>query len=175
MDIAQQVEDLNQQLNRLSTGKAYQIFLDPQYDFKTAIQQQQNLSDKLLHEIKKIEKRASTEESQGTEGHVEYELYYNPAEASAQNMSGILDIEKKINQLEKLIGSYSENESLNLEAKVSELEKKISLLDPKVLDSLHERILALGGELNKISNKTPIVDVNNIERVLYLFISVNPL
>jgi len=141
---------MQQQLEGLLQNEKVQLTLHPAVKLEKDSNQQEQLTNKLLSEIQKFKNTPTTTPDQ----RVTYELYYTPELAKYQQLSQIADLEKRITELEKLLGKHSGAISGgNLVSSIEQIKTKLSLLDARQLDRLSLKVKLLSQDLDALTKK----------------------
>jgi len=144
---------LQNQLTELLKDERYQQLLNPKYEVEHSATVQQGLTKKLLAELSALSKGKG--EAKDSKGQVTYELYYTPDKSKYLQMSKFADIERRIAELEKVLGTNQsfpilESPVLNL---VDSLRGEVTSLTPSNLDALQRKLSIVSQELNEVLSK----------------------
>eukprot|EP00026_Physarum_polycephalum_P008776 Phypoly_transcript_08877.p1 GENE.Phypoly_transcript_08877~~Phypoly_transcript_08877.p1 ORF type:complete len:458 (+),score=137.11 Phypoly_transcript_08877:92-1375(+) len=161
-EIAQQLVVLQTQLTSLLSSDPARAAIDPAHYIHHHALLQSDLSKKLISEIQAVSSEGGKEKEgagakEGGDGGkkgVTYELYYTPDQQKYVHLNKLVDLEKRVAQLEELVGtpsvpgtSSAPATSAPLASLVGDLRDKVTLLDGPRLESLIQKIKALTPQL----------------------------
>jgi hypothetical protein len=141
-EIAQQLVVLQTQLTSLLSSDPARAAIDPAHYIHHHALLQSDLSKKLISEIQAVssesgkEKEGAKEGKEGDKKGVTYELYYTPDQQKYVQLNKLVDLEKRVAQLEELVGTpgvagsgSAPATSAPLASLVGDLRDKVTLLD----------------------------------------------
>jgi len=155
--LKEELSVLQNQLASLLQEDQYSPFLNPRYEVEHSTSLQQNLSKKLFSELSVYTKsNKSSEGGKDLKSSVTYELYFAPDKAKYMQMSKFADLERRLAELEKIVGltvvsSFPLPSSLI--SMVEELKSDVSLLNTNQLDSILRKLQTVSQEMNDVLAK----------------------
>jgi len=154
-----EIKLLQQQLVDLLKEEQTARLIDPKLDVKQQSETVQNvMSEKLLQQISSLVSHANTsgkpdKPQEGAQGSLTYELFYTPQHNKMKELSKAADLEKRIAQLEQLVGQ--KNTPTNpLSETVAQLKDKIGVIStPENIESLQKSLKVMGQEIDSVLEK----------------------
>eukprot|EP01112_Ceratiomyxa_fruticulosa_P001360 TRINITY_DN1142_c0_g3_i3.p1 TRINITY_DN1142_c0_g3~~TRINITY_DN1142_c0_g3_i3.p1 ORF type:complete len:429 (-),score=115.95 TRINITY_DN1142_c0_g3_i3:39-1325(-) len=170
-ELTQQLLGLQAQLAQLSSSENAKNVLDPSHYIHHHSHLQSGLSQKLLAEIESITHTpqngnstnaapSSSSSSQNPANSViTYELYYTPDQSKFMQANKVIDLERRLGELENIVGKSStmasgSNPVTSLSQRTTALSEKLSLLDATKLDMIQHKMKALSIQLDPLIKAT---------------------
>eukprot|EP01133_Synstelium_polycarpum_P002901 gene2901-3333_t len=159
VDLTHQLADLQGQLSLLLENEKLRPILDENRQVLHYSQIQGDSSKMLMSEIKAFtDKTASateqpaSSESATANNHVKYELFYTGDQAKYQQLQRLTDLDKRLAQLETLIGNKTEL-SIPLTQTMVEIKEKLALLDSTKLDVLQQKMKSAVKQMEQLKQQ----------------------
>jgi Mg2+ and Co2+ transporter CorA len=159
--VADEVQQLQIQLEALIAKEENRPFLNLNYENEQASILQASLSKKLVSHLEALaakgKKKSGQKPSEGS-GQITYELFCSPEIAKSikegNEVAMIAEMDKRISQLEKLLGTNTFKGNMpraDLFSLIEILNDKLALLNPEELDKVDRRLKMLSTELDELA------------------------
>jgi len=151
--LAREMTVLDNDLSAISSNPNFQPFLAQNITDKEYLEQKA-LLDRLLAEMAKAagSTDAAKPDSKATApGQMTYELFFNPQKEAARQQVSVVELDRRIGNVEKTIGNLNDDKTLgypDLHSALQSLRRKLEFLDQAKLDAVYRRIKTLISELD---------------------------
>jgi len=157
-NIAEELNQLQRLLQKTLENEKIQGIINPKVEIEMAANLQEGLSKKLLAELQTYANKPS-QQTDGTKESVVYELYYKPEQAKQMQVVKLADLDKRITELEQVIGPKISSAPLDILSTVEGLREKLNLLTtPKQLEVLQRTVVNVTQDLDKLAEKRQKVE-----------------
>jgi len=158
-NIKEELVLLQNELLNIQNDEQLQALVNPKHEFEHQAALQQGLSKKLLSQLTALGKQSPTSTSTTdlktvtAKAQAVYELYFSPDKGKYLQMTKVADMEKKIADLEKLVGQEQlDIPNTNLLAVVESLKDKITALSSA--ESLKRKLTSVSEEIDEVIEKS---------------------
>jgi len=154
-NLAEELVQLQNLLGKTLDDARLKGIIDPHIEIEMAANIQQKLSKKLLADLQSyVNKPLQSTGQQGAKDSMVYELFFKPDHTKELQTSKLSVLDKRINELEQLLGPNQGIPTIDLLSTVESLKEKLNLLaTPKQLELLQRTVASVSQELDKVLEK----------------------
>eukprot|EP00029_Vermamoeba_vermiformis_P014253 TRINITY_DN9376_c0_g1_i1.p1 TRINITY_DN9376_c0_g1~~TRINITY_DN9376_c0_g1_i1.p1 ORF type:complete len:424 (+),score=127.07 TRINITY_DN9376_c0_g1_i1:16-1287(+) len=173
-EVTDKLQGLQGQLNELQSKESAQLFINPNYELEKTlkVKSQDEITKKILNQVRNAS-AADTKQTGSTSADkgVVYELYYSPEQTKQEQLAKIAEMEKRIHQVESLLGNkvlMPGNSAEDIVSVVLDLKRKLSLLSDDSLSTISTKAQAASKELDVVlqkQNSTSAVSSDDLKKI----------
>jgi len=152
-NVAEELSQLQKLLQKTFEDEKLQAIINPKIEMEMAANIQEGLSKKLLVQLSNYLNK-SPQQNQDNKDSLVYELYYKPDQMKQIQNIKLADLDRRLTELEQLVGPKISEVPLNLLSTVAELREKLVLLStPKQLEVVQHSVNSISQDLDKLVEK----------------------
>jgi dynactin-2 len=173
-EVTDKLQGLQGKLNELQSKESAQLFINPNYELEKTlkVKSQDEITKKILHQVRTAS-AAETKQatSSSSDKGVVYELYYSPEQTKQEQLAKVAEMEKRIHQVESLLGNkvmMPGNSAEDIVSVVLDLKHKLSLLSDDSLSTISTKAQAASKELDVVlqkQNSTSAVSSDDLKKI----------
>jgi dynactin-2 len=173
-EVTDKLQGLQGQLNELQLKESAQLFINPNYELEKTlkVKSQGEITKKILHQVRTAS-AAETKQatSSSSDKGVVYELYYSPEQTKQEQLAKVAEMEKRIHQVESLLGNkvmMPGNSAEDIVSVVLDIKHKLSLLSDDSLSTISTKAQAASKELDVVlqkQNSTSTVSSDDLKKI----------